>query len=72
MVTLAWSDLNKDGRRLEKIIKYCLTMMEKEVVFEMKMAWLDRIIKATNTKVHIAEIVLGIKEILRQKIEKAG
>jgi len=47
-------------------------MMEKEVVFEMKMAWLDRILKATSTKVHIAEIVLGIREILRQKTEKAG
>ena len=67
MVTTDWSDLNRDGRRMETIIKLCFNHMKSEEDFDRKMGYLDRAIKATNQKVQIAEIVLGVKEVLRQK-----
>jgi hypothetical protein len=66
MVTTDWADLNKDGRRLERIIKdmdkKAKTCTDKQLEF----AYIDRIIKATNTKVNIAEIVLNVKKTLRE------
>ena len=62
-----WSDLNRDGRRMETIIRLCFNHMKSENDFDRKMGYLDRVIKATNQKVQIVEIVLGVKEVLRQK-----
>ena len=67
----AWSDLNKDGKRLERIIKQMDTNQKKESIkdtpnVQLQFAYIDRLIKATHLKVSIAETVLNVKGILQQ------
>jgi len=69
----SWADLNKDGRRLERIIKDMDTKQKKTTDTDLQFAYIDRLIKCTNSKVNIAEIVLNVKATLKeakkQKIE---
>lgn len=61
-----WSDLNKDGRRLEKIILQMDTKIAKiKNNDDLKLAYIDRLIKATHTKAGIAETVLNVRNILK-------
>ena len=65
MVTTAWSDLNKDGRRLEAIIRDMNTKYWKENNPDMQFSYVDRILKATHEKVAIANQVLAVKQLLK-------
>jgi len=67
MPNTKWSDLNRDGRRLEGIIKDMNTKYWKTTDFTMQMAYLDRILKSTVTKIMIVDRVLGVKDILNTK-----
>ena len=70
MVKNHWSNLNIDGRRLEKIIKICETNIKNtNHGDDLVLAYMDRLIKATNQKSHIADLVLGISH-LRKLAEK--
>ena len=67
----SWADLNRDGRRLEKLIKMCEGMVEteaKKTPSEDNRIWgyMDRISKFTSNKKEIADMVLGINKILRK------
>ena len=67
----SWADLNRDGRRLEKLIKMCEGMVEteaKKVPPEDNRIWgyMDRISRFTTNKKEIADMVLGINKILRK------
>ena len=71
MVGTSWFDLNKDGKRLERIIKQMETRMKlidvnDDEQVSLYLAYCDRLIRATATKVNIAETVLGIKAILSE------
>jgi len=60
-----WTDLNKDGRRMDKIIRKCMTEFgRKENNHELRMAYVDRVIKATGEKHKLAITVLGVKAVL--------
>jgi hypothetical protein len=62
-----WTDLNKDGKRMDRVIRACMTQFtKKENPHELKMVYLDRLLKATATKQKLAETVLGVKELLKQ------
>lgn len=66
-----WSDLNRDGRRLEGIIKQMHTKQKNEAAkdepdTQLQFAYIDRLVKLTNLKVHVAETVLGVNEVLKQ------
>jgi len=66
MVTTDWSDLNRDGKRLESLIKEMRKKSKKDgIENSLYFAFIDRIIKATNSKVKIAEIVLNVNAVLR-------
>ncbi len=66
-----WYDLNKDGKRLDFIIR---TMIGRAKNLDLDdpdditlyFAYIDRVIKATHTKVGIAETVLQINQILQE------
>ena len=66
MPPTSWYDINRDGRRLDRIIKMMYTKAMAETDITIQLAYIDRLIKATNTKVNIAETVLGIKGILAE------
>ena len=70
MATTNWSDLNRDGRRLEAIIKQMNTKYWKLVDTKPELAftYFDRILKATHEKVAISNIVLGVKQLLKGEI----
>jgi len=65
-----WTDLNKDGRRLNRIIRQLESKIKNETSDEMKLAYIDRIIKATHEKSQLAQIILGVKEILKDTKER--
>jgi len=59
----SWANLSNDGRRVEAIIKLANTMANRAIEdkdYDLALAWIDRLIKATHEKVGIADIVLGI------------
>ncbi len=63
---VAWSDLNKDGIRLEKIIKFCNTMAMRESNDDMLcLAYIDRLLKATHQKTIVVETVLNVRKALQ-------
>jgi len=61
-----WTDLNKDGRRLNRIIRQLETKIKNEANDEMKLAYVDRLIKCTHEKTHLAEIVLEVNKVLKE------
>ena len=65
MPNTKWSDLNRDGRRLEAIIKDMNTKYWKEPNIDIKFAYADRLLKATHEKALIADRVLGVKKLLK-------
>jgi len=71
LVGTSWYDLNRDGRRLEKLIKEMSTKAnnvdwENEHAVSIYLSYVDRIIKASALKVNVAETVLQIKQILAE------
>jgi hypothetical protein len=62
-----WTDLNKDGRRMDQIIRKCMTEFKKEEdMYERRLAFLDRLLKATQTKERLAITVLGVRTVLEE------
>jgi hypothetical protein len=61
-----WSDLNRDGRRLERIIKHMETKSDNEADIDTYFSYIDRLLKATHEKVLIVDRVLAVKKILRE------
>jgi|TARA_R110000824_G_scaffold43800_6_gene127913 hypothetical protein len=71
-----WTNLNNDGRRLERIIKLCETNISKamganpsQTDHDLVLAYIDRLVKATTQKAHVVDLVLGISH-LRKVAEK--
>ena len=62
-----WSDLNRDGRRLEAIIRDMNTKYWTIQDPELKLAYADRLLKATHEKVVISDRVLGVQKLLKGK-----
>ncbi len=68
-MTNSWSDIFTDGRRLEKIIRFCETMIfKKDIDEQLKLSYIDRMIKATRQKVEITDKVLGVEHIVKGSV----
>ena len=67
-----WTDLNKDGHRLNRIIRQLESKIKNETNDEMNLAYIDRLLKATHEKSQLAQIVLGVKEILKEAKKRLG
>ena len=72
-----WYDLNKDGRRLESIIRQMHTRMkmcelDNQEQLAKYFAYADRLIRATSQKHSIAETVLNVKGFLALAKKKHG
>ena len=65
-----WTDLNKDGRRLNRIIRQLESKIKNETNDELKLAYIDRLIKCTHEKTQLVQIVLGVKEFLKKAKKK--
>ena len=76
-----WTNLNADGRRLERIIKLCETMIKKHLEVEegqkidhdIILAYIDRFNKTEAQKVKVVDLVLGIshlRKIAENKLEQ--
>jgi len=62
-----WTDLNVDGRRLNKIIRDMNSKLHKETLDDLtRLAYIDRLIKATHEKSQLAQLILEVKDILKQ------
>lgn len=66
----SWTNLNLDGRRLERIIKLCETKIGNNLNNDdLALAYIDRLIKASHQKERVADLVMGISH-LRKIAEK--
>jgi len=72
ILSTIWSDLNKDGQRLDKIIKHMDTKQKKETNLNLQFAYIDRLIKATNQKVSLAYKVLEVERLLKLSKKRLG
>ena len=61
-----WTDLYKDGRRLNRIIRLLESKIKNETNDEMTLAYIDRLIKVTHEKVQLANTVLEVRGILKE------
>lgn len=60
-----WLDLYRDGRRLNRIIRQMESRLKNETDDVIRLALIDRIIKCTHEKAQIVNVVLGVKECLK-------
>ncbi len=66
-----WLDIDVDGRRLERIIKLCETMIESQLKDKNRegddliLAYIDRLIKAINQKAHTQDMALNINLLIK-------
>jgi len=68
-----WSDIYRDGIRLEKIIKFCGTMIfKKDIDEQLKLSYIDRMIKSIHQKLEIAKIRFDIEGIVKSYKKKDG
>ena len=67
MTNSSWDDIFRDGIRLEKIIRFCETMiLKKDIDEQLKLSYIDRMIKATHQKVEIAKIRTDLTALIRE------
>ena len=70
MVTVAWTDLNVDGRRLENVIKWCYSMIYSEQPIPGdRLGYVDRLVKLTHEKREIIETIMNVRNVVK-KLEK--
>ena len=69
-MTSDWTDITADGRKLNRIINHMYTKILKTDDDYLKLAYIDRLIKAINSKVPLAFIMLGLDTVIR-KAKKA-
>ena len=68
-MTNSWDNIYTDGRRLEKIIRFCETMIfKKDIDEQLKLSYIDRMIKATRQKVEIMDKVLAVEHIVKGSV----
>lgn len=62
-----WLDIDVDGRRLERIIKLCETMITKYMTNDndLVLAYIDRLVKASSQKAHMQDMALNINMLIR-------
>ena len=70
MMKSNWTDLDCDGRRMNRVIKMCETSINNlskkdELDHDLIMAYMDRLIKASHHKSQLTDMVLGLKMIRR-------
>jgi len=69
-----WTNLAEDGRRLNKVIHFCDAVIfdkrNKGLSKDLKLAYIDRLIKATESKSKLVEIVFGIKTSIKRAKEQ--
>ena len=64
----SWLDLDKDGRRMERICKLCeshIAMYMEQKNPDLVLAFIDRLIKASHMKLQTQDLVIGLKQLRR-------
>ena len=69
-----WTDLDVQGRRMNKTVKLCETMIanllkEEDKDHDLIMAYIDRMVKTSHHQSQLTDMVLGVK-LIRRLAEK--
>jgi hypothetical protein len=67
-----WTDIDVQGRRMNRIVKLCETEMNKQLKGgdnDLALAYIDRLIKASNHQAQLTDMTLNLK-LLRKLAEK--
>ena len=64
-----WTDLNKDGKRLEKVIKICFKRIknaDENTDPQVILGFIAALNRTTHEKADLAKTVLGVKKLLSE------
>ncbi len=64
-----WTDLNKDGRRLDRLLRMLERKLKKTTDDYLIIKYCNSICYITSKKIELVNIVLGVSH-LRKKVEK--
>ena len=64
-----WTDLYRDGRRIDRIIRYIETKMKKATEDDKIIKYANSIGFLTSKKIEIVDLVLGVEDIIRRQNE---
>lgn len=74
MVGRNWTDIDVQGRRMNKIVKLCESMIsnligEKEQNHDLILAYIDRLVRTSSHQAHLTDMALNLS-LLRKLAEK--
>lgn len=68
--TQNWTDLNRDGKRMDKVIKICYNRIlnKKEIPMDDAtiIGYISALVRVTHEKTNLVTTVLGVKQALEE------
>jgi len=71
-MTQNWTDLNKDGRRLDRHLRMLERKLKKTTDDDKIIKYCNSICYITSKKIELVNIVLGVRELIKQGEKKYG
>jgi hypothetical protein len=70
MTTTAWTDIDRQGRKMAKIVKICESFIDKELHKEdpnhtLILAYMDRLVKSSSHQAHLTDINLKLNMLFK-------
>jgi len=67
-----WTDLHRDGRRLDRIIRRLEKKLKKTEDDEKMVKYANSITYVTSKKIELVDMVLGVRAIVKSNEKKNG
>ena len=67
-----WTDIDKDGRRLDRLLRLLDRKLKKTIDDDKIIKYCNSICYITSKKIELVNIVLGVRELLKQGERKYG
>ncbi len=67
-----WTDIDKDGRRLDRILRLLERKLKKTTEDDKIIRYCNSICYITSKKLELVNIVLGVRELIKQGEKKYG
>ena len=77
MVRTAWMDIDQQGRRMQRIVKLCESMIEKELKkkdadHDLILAYMDRLVKSSHHQSQLTDMNLKLNMLVKLAEKKHG
>ena len=71
-MTQNWTDLNKDGKRLDRLLRMMERKLKKTIDDDKIIKYCNSICYLTSKKIELVNIVLGLDELMKKAEKKYG